>query len=79
MTNKPVLVLQYPDPRQGRTVAIAATKSPKAFKCFKEVVLEEAGLALMDWTEDQVLQLQDQAELTRLKATLDVLIPDIDT
>ncbi|GAI97156.1 unnamed protein product, partial [marine sediment metagenome] len=36
---KPILVLQYPDPHEGRTVAIAATRNLKALKAFKEVVL----------------------------------------
>ena len=76
--NKPILVLQYPDSRQGRTVAIAATKNIKALRNFKEVVLEEARLAVMDWTADEVLNIQERAELDRLQSLFEVLIPDVE-
>lgn len=74
---KPILVLQYPDPHEGRTVAIAATRSLKALQAFKEVVLEEARLAAMDWEADEVLHAQNVTELERLNKLLRLLIPDI--
>jgi len=73
---KPILVLQYPDPHEGRTVAIAATRSLKALQAFKEVVLEEASLAVMDWEADEVLHVQNQNELERLSKLLELLIPN---
>jgi hypothetical protein len=72
----PVLVLQYPDPRHGRTVAIAATRSPKALRAFKDVVLKEARDTAMDSVADELLRVQDKAELERLQVTLDLLIPE---
>ena len=75
---RPILVLQYPDPREGRTVAIAATRNPAALRAFKEAVLEEARLAVLDWGPDEVIHIQDQAELERLQTSLRVLIPDDD-
>lgn len=74
--NKPILVLQYPDPHEGRTVAIAATRSLKALQSFKEAVLEEARLAVMDWETDEVLHAQNETELERLNKLLGLLIPD---
>lgn len=75
---KPILVLQYPDPHEGRTIAIAATRSPQALRAFKEAVLEEARLAAMDWEADEVLHAQNQTELERLDKMLGLLIPDSD-
>lgn len=75
---RPILVLQYPDPHEGRTVAIAATRSLKALRAFKEVVLEEARLAVMDWEADEVLHAQNQTELERLNKLLGLLIPESD-
>ena len=73
---RPILVLQYPDPLEGRTVAIAATRSLIALQAFKEVVLEEAKLATLGWETDEVLTIQNQLELERLEKLLDRLIPD---
>ena len=73
---RPILVLQYPDPHEGRTVAIAATRNLKALQAFKEAVLEEAKLATMDWEPDEVLHAQNQTELERLNKLLALLIPD---
>ncbi len=75
---KPILVLQYPDPHEGRTVAIAATRSIKALQAFKEVVLEEARLAAIDWEADEILTIQNHTERERLEKLLDKLIPDND-
>lgn len=74
--NRPILVLQYPDPRQGRTVALAATRNRKALLAFKEVVLQEARMTVMDWTDDEILQQQDKDELNRLTSLLELVIPD---
>ena len=76
--NNPILVLQYPDPQEGRTVAIAATRSLKALQAFKEAVLAEARLAVMGWEADEVLHTQNQTELERLGKLLGLLIPDED-
>ena len=73
---RPILVLQYPDSREARTVALAATRDLKALQAFKEAVLEEARLAAMDWDADEVLTLQNQMELERLEKLLEKLIPD---
>ena len=51
-----ILVLQYPDRREGRTVALA--------------VLEDARLSLMDRDGDDLLRVHDQLELTRLEKLL---------
>ena len=75
---RPILVLQYPDPHECRTIAIAATRNLKALRTFKEVVLEEARLAVMDWDADEILTIQNQAELERLEKLLDKLIPNND-
>ena len=72
---RPILVLQYPDSRQGRTVAIAATRSPEVLQVFKRVVLDEARLACMDWDVDEVLNLQNKMEVDRLEQLLGLLIP----
>lgn len=73
---KPILVLQYPDPQENKTVAIAATRNLKALQAFKEAVLAEAKLAAMDWAIDEVLHTQNQTELERLEKLLGLLIPD---
>ena len=76
---KPILVLQYFDSREGRTVAVAATRNPKVLRVFKEVVLEDARLAAMDLQADDVLLMLDQMELGRLEKLLGVLIPSEDS
>ena len=76
--NNPILVLQYPDPHECRTLAIAATRNLKALQAFKEVVLEEARLGAMEWDADEILTIQNQAELERLEKLLDKLIPNND-
>jgi len=73
---KPILVLQYPDPHEVRAVAIAATRNLEALQTFKEVVLEEARLAALDWEADEVLHAQNETELERLNKLLGLLIPD---
>ena len=76
---RPILVLQYPDNREARTVALAATRSLKALRAFKEAVLEDAKLGAMDWEADEVLTIQNQVELERLERLLEKLIPDDET
>lgn len=73
---RPILVLQYPDNREARTIALAATRSPRALQAFKEAALEEARLAAIDWEADEVLHAQNQKELERLEKLLGLLIPD---
>jgi len=74
--NTPFLVLQYPDPRKHRTVAIAFSRSPKLLQAFKNCVLEEARLETLDWNTDDILRIRSQAELSRLEYLLKRLIPD---
>ena len=73
---RPILVLQYPDNQEARTIALAATRSLKALRTFKEAVLEEARLGVMDWDADEILTIQNQTELERLEKLLDKLIPN---
>ena len=73
---RPILVLQYPDNREARTIALAATRNPRALQAFKEAALEEARLAAIDWEADEVLHAQNQIELERLEKLLGLLIPD---
>jgi hypothetical protein len=73
---KPILVLQYPDSRLARTVALAASRNNTALLAFKQAVLEEARLKAMDWENDDVLRLQEQLELERLESLLNMLIPE---
>lgn len=57
-------------------MAMAATRSSKALAAFKEAVLEEARLKVMDWDADDVLKLQEEMELERLERLLNLLIPN---
>ena len=41
-------------------------------------MLEEARLGAMDWDADEILTIQNQAELERLEKLLDKLIPNND-
>lgn len=74
--SKPILVLQYPDSKGARTVALAATRSIEALRVFKKVVLDEARTKALGRHDDDILHLQDVAELERLEKLLDLLIPD---
>ena len=73
---RPILVLQYPDSREARTIALAATRNERALRAFKEAALEDARLATLDWQADEIIHLQEEVELERLQKLLDVLIPD---
>ena len=70
-----ILVLQYPDSRRRRTVALAATQSPFVLRLFKEAVLEDARVAVRERDEDDLLLIQDELELLRLQKLLDYLVP----
>ena len=70
---KPMLVLQYPDRRQGRTIALAATRNRSALIAFKQAVLEDT---VLDWEADEVLRVNDNAEQCRLAHLMELLIPD---
>ena len=76
--NRAILVLQYPDPFQNRTVAIASTRNSAALVAFKAAALEDARLAAMDWEMDEVLSLYRNLELERLVLLFESLIPDSD-
>ena len=73
--SRPILVLQYPDSREGRLVALASTRNAVALQAFREAVLEDARLAVMDWRADNVLLTQEKMELERLQRLLAMLIP----
>ena len=68
--------MQYPDSREARTVALAATRNEKALRAFKEAALEDARLSTLDWQADEVIHLQARVELERLQELLDLLIPE---
>ena len=70
----PVLVLQYPDPQRGRTVALAATRDPSVLQAFKLAVIEQANSSVLD-RDDDVLMMNDLLELNRLESVLDEIIP----
>jgi hypothetical protein len=72
----PILVLQYPDSREGRLVALAATRSHSALYAFKQAVLEDARLDAIGLGCDEVLLTHEQAELERLSKLLELLIPE---
>ena len=73
---RPILVLQYPDSREARTVALAATRNLEALHAFKEAVLNESRLTVVDRQYDEVLSVQNQTELERLSRLLGLLIPE---
>ena len=57
-------------------MALAATRNGKALRAFKEAVLEDARLSILDWQADEVIHLQEVVELERLEKLLDLVIPD---
>ena len=71
-----ILVLQAFDPREQRTVALAATRDPSAFRAFRDAVLERARLEILDRDKDDILLLQGRLELERLEVLLELLVPD---
>lgn len=70
------LVLQYPDPAQRKTIALAATNNSEALVTFKRAVLTEAKFAAFRWQNDDLLWMQGCAEIERLTVILDALIPN---
>ena len=72
---QPHLVLQYPDLQTGKVRLLAFTQDRRALGLFKQVVLEEAGLNLLG-CDDEILRIEYQEELNRLKRLLEALIPD---
>jgi hypothetical protein len=54
----------------------ASTRNKKALRAFRETVLEEARLSLLDWEADEVIRLQDEVDLDRLQKLLDLVIPE---
>ena len=74
MRPKAILVLQYPDPQRGRTVALAQTRDPAALQAFRSAVMTEAAEACVD--DDEVVGFQDRLELERLKRIFDLVLED---
>ena len=79
MAARPILVLQYPDLRQGRTIALAATRDWEAMQAFKRAALTDARLTAIRWGEDELLRIQGESEIERLEALLGELIPEDDS
>ena len=69
-----ILVLQYPDEALGRTRALAATRNIMAMRAFKDAVLEDAKLELLGCEDDDVLRLERQLEVDRLRQLFDLLL-----
>ena len=74
MRSRALLVLQYPDPDRGRTVALAATRNPVALQAFRSAVMTEAREACAD--DDEVLEFQDHLELERLQRVFNMVLED---
>ena len=72
----PVLVLQYPDTKANRTVALAATKDWGALVAFKRAALAEARLSCVRWEGDSLLYAYGVAELERLESLLEDIVPE---
>ena len=71
-----VITLQYPDLWGGKLKILASTRDRKALLAFREAVLIEARLKLLDFSGDEVLRLEYQKDYERLQAILDLLIPE---
>lgn len=70
-----VITLQYPDLWGGKLKILASTRDRRALLAFREAVLTEAQLKLMDFLDDEVLRIEYQKDYERLRAVLDLLIP----
>ena len=68
------LVLQYPDWQSGKIRLLAITEDKKALVAFKKAVLEEAHLNLLG-CDDDILRIEYEEELHKLKKLLSALIP----
>jgi len=71
----PTLTLTYPDLQSGKVRLLAATSDKRALAAFKRAVLEEAGLNLLG-CDDDILRIEYEEELRKLKKLLDALIPN---
>jgi hypothetical protein len=72
---QPHLVLQYPDLQNGKVRLLAFTQDKRVLHLFKEVVLEEARLNLLG-CDDDILRIEYEEEMRKLKKLLDALIPE---
>ena len=68
------LVLQYPAPQLGRTIALGATTNPKVLRVFCDAVIKEAKHKC-DLQQDEVLVLQERLEMERLERLLSLVVP----
>jgi len=75
MNNKLVLVLEYLNPKTGKTEPLAITRNEQALRIFKEQVLEEAKHKAWLKTGDEVLDFIHRVRFDSLETILDVLIP----
>lgn len=75
---QPHLVLQYPDLQTGKVRLLAFTQDGRALQLFKKTVLEEASFNLLG-CDDEILRIEYEEELRKLKKLLNALIPDPDT
>ena len=72
---QPHLVLQYPDFQSGKVRLLAVTQDKRVLGLFKKVVLEEARLNLLV-CDDDILRIEYEEEIRKLKKLLDALIPE---
>jgi len=70
-----IIVLQYPDPVEGRLKMLASTRDRKALLAFREAVLGEARARALESYTDEVLRIDYEKDLERLEQILDLLIP----
>jgi hypothetical protein len=70
-----VITLQYPDLGDGKLRILASTRDRRALLAFREAVLTNAKLRLLNYAGDEVLQLDYQKDYERLQAIFDLLIP----
>ena len=74
--DKPILVLQYPDPLGKRTIALAATRDWGALRAFKHAALADARLSCVRWDMDSLLRQHGEVELRRLENLFNLLLPE---
>lgn len=71
-----VITLQYPDLWDGKLKILASTRDRRALLVFREAVLTEAKLKLLNYSGDEILRLEYQKDYERLQAVLGLLIPE---
>ena len=71
-----VLVLQYPDRTANRTIALASTKDGEALRVFKRAALADARGQAARWEYDEALRAYGLAELERLEALFEDIVPE---